>query len=153
MVNSIVSGLFDRIYSFIDDAVLPELEWPAFGAVLDNYREKRAKTIHAYVDTLPSLTCMAAGGLADKAIPLSAAWACYILASMILDDAQDGEDRSSLWQIEDIRWAISIGLYSLGVAKVSLTVKAPAKSSLLLEQQCHWLPVHKPSTLFLTTRP
>lgn len=113
--------LFAGVYDFIGEIILPPLAWPGFECNFEEYRASRDSTVHTYVDTLPILTCVAAGGLADRAVPLAAAWTLYILASKIFDELQDGDGQEDLWNEGDIATALSAGLFALGAAKASLS--------------------------------
>lgn len=112
--------LFANVYDFIEEAILPPLAWSGFERTFEKYRAGRETTVHAYVDTLPVLTCAAAGGLVNSAIPLAAAWALYILASKILDELQDGDGQEDLWNEGGIGAALPAGLFALGAAKACL---------------------------------
>ncbi|MGH2537472.1 MAG: polyprenyl synthetase family protein, partial [Candidatus Promineifilaceae bacterium] len=114
-----VPTLFTRVYDFIEETVLPPLAWSRFEIILKAYRARRATTVHAYVDTLPVFTCMAAGGSPDRAIPLSAAWVFYIFASYVLDDLQDDEGQEQPWY-GGVKTALPLGFFALGAAKAAL---------------------------------
>lgn len=121
MGDPTVSGLFAAVYSYIDEAILPAQPWAKFKTIFDDYRERRASSLHAYVDTLPLHTCVAAGGQADKAIPLAAAWVFYILAARVFDDLQDREGTEYAWNTGGLQEALPIGLYAIGAAQTALS--------------------------------
>jgi geranylgeranyl pyrophosphate synthase len=113
--------LFAAVYDFIEETVFLPLAWPGFEQTFREYRVSRTSTIHTYVDTLPILTCAAAGGLPDRAIPLAAAWTLYILASKIFDELQDSDGQEDLWNEGGVATALPAGLFVLGAAKASLS--------------------------------
>jgi geranylgeranyl pyrophosphate synthase len=121
MSEIIVKELFESVYDFIESTILPPLHWNKFSDILVDYRHKRTTSPHAYVDVLPLLTCVAAGGQSKKAVPLAAAWSLYILAARIFDDQQDDEGVEHAWNEGGIKEALPIGLYALGAANASLS--------------------------------
>jgi octaprenyl-diphosphate synthase len=121
MVDPTVSGLFASVYSYIDEAILPAQPWTEFKTIFHNYRDRRASSLHAYIDTLPLHTCVAAGGQADRAIPLAAAWVFYILAARVFDDLQDSEGTEYAWNGGGLQGALPIGLYAIGAAQTALS--------------------------------
>ena len=73
MSEIIIKELFDSVYDFIERTILPPLHWSKFSGIFVDYRQKRTTSPHAYVDVLPLLTCIAAGGNSKIAVPLAAA--------------------------------------------------------------------------------
>lgn len=116
-----VETLFATVYDFIEETVLPPFRWDRFSNILKEYRSKRATSLHAYVDVLPILTCAAAGGRPDKAIPLAASWTFYILAARIFDDQQDDEGAEHTWNDGGVKEALPIGLHAMGAAQAALS--------------------------------
>lgn len=115
-----VSGLFSSVYDFLEDTLLPPLGWKVFSEVLQAYQDERDGSRYEYIDVLPILTCVAAGGDAMRARPLAAAWVCYILATRILDDVQDQEGQDQIWSKEGAEHAMSLGLFAIGVAQTAV---------------------------------
>jgi len=118
--ESTVAESFSSIYDYLEEAILPPLGWSGFREVLRAYRSDRATSIHAYADVLPLLTCLTAGGDVGQARPLAAAWVCYLLATQIFDDIQDGEGQDRIWNREGVEGALPLGLFAIGVAKTAL---------------------------------
>lgn len=117
----IISNSFATVYDFIEDTLLPPFGWHAFAEVFGRYRQERyASPTYARLDVLPFLTCLTVDGDAIRARPLAAAWACYILATQILDDVQDREGQSRIWSKEGPEQAVSLGLCTIGVAQMAL---------------------------------
>lgn len=115
-----VPVLFDSVYDFIEEDIFPSVAWLEFEETFREYRVSRSATIHAYIDTLPTLTFVAAGDLPKRAMPLAAAWVFYLFASKIFDDIQDKDDQEELWNKGGIWTALPAGLFALGGAKASL---------------------------------
>jgi geranylgeranyl pyrophosphate synthase len=121
VIDGSVSALFTSVYDFIESELVPSLSRPQFTVSLGEYRAGRAETVYAYVDTLPALTCAAAGGSTDKAIPLAAAWVFYLLASQLFDDLQDGDGQDRPWGRGSAQATLSMGLFALGAAETALS--------------------------------
>lgn len=120
--GSDISSSFASVYDFIEDTLLPSFKWTAFEETFEVYRQARSSSpTFVRIDILPLLTCVAGGGDAARARPLTAAWVCYILATQILDDVQDQEGESRVWNKEGPEHALSLGLFAIGVAQTALS--------------------------------
>ncbi len=74
-----------------------------------------------YFYGLPILGCSAVGGNPDQAIPLSAAWILYDLASDIFDDLQDQDKPTLPWLQWSPDQAMLVGVGTLFTADLCLT--------------------------------
>lgn len=108
-------------YRFVENQVLPGLDWPTFTKLFRDSREKWSKPPFVYTDVFPALACQGAGGDPLRAIPLAAAWLLNILAGRIFDDRQDGEGEQQPWMQAGTAEAASIGLFALGAANAALS--------------------------------
>jgi len=69
---------------------------------------------------LPLLVCEAAGGEARLAMPLAAVAECFISATDVLDDVQDGDSVDSLERLCGAPTAINVGLYLVFLANMGV---------------------------------
>ena len=115
------SRLSAETYTFIEEQLLPSLDWPTFSDLLKESREKWSKTPFVNTDIFPALACQAAGGDPLRAVPLAAAWLLNILAGRIFDDQQDNEGGEQPWMRGGAAAATSFGLFALGAANAALS--------------------------------
>lgn len=109
-------------YQFIRKSVLPSFNWHTFDCVLDRYLETRLRLGTFDIDLFPMAACLAAGGSAERAIPLTASWILYILAGRIFDDLSDGEGEDrGLFPTTKIQPRISACLFATNAAHVALS--------------------------------
>lgn len=111
---------FARTYDFLEEAVLSSIKWNDFRSVFKEYRIRRTGTPNAYVDIFPILSCVAASGEPEKAVPLAAAWILYLFAARVFDDLQDEEGLDHPWNTSGQKQALAKGLYALGIAGTAL---------------------------------
>ncbi len=91
MTTSLIPAIYDLLSSAITTSTaIAEDNFSKF-AVSKLDEEKRLELPAASLATLPTLTCFAAGGAAQEAIPAAAAWRGLHLAAKLLDDIQDGD--------------------------------------------------------------
>ena len=115
-----IASLSMEVYRFLEESVLPALAYPRLTQLLEKGREQRATPPYIQTDLFPTLACLAVGGTARRAIPLSAAWMLYILAARLFDDLQDGVD-SGLAVEGGVKEAASLGLAVFGAANSALS--------------------------------
>ncbi|MCP5097297.1 MAG: hypothetical protein GY943_17260, partial [Chloroflexi bacterium] len=111
--------LFCEIYDFIQQIVLPPFDWPEFEKRITNYRRKRGNAGH-YVDIFPALAAVAAGGDAQQAIPLAAAWTLFMFAARVFDDLLDDEGHEHEWWQGETAVSTT-GMFAIGAANVALS--------------------------------
>lgn len=80
-------------------------------------------------EILPLLTCQAAGGVAEDALPLAAFWWLNLFAARLLDDLQD-DDVTHSWGEQSPAQRLSAAIYGLGAAQSAL-------SFLNVDADCH----------------
>lgn len=120
MPEQSISQIAIDSYRFIQDTILEPLGWGEFDALFATYANQRCHSYTAYIDSLPSLACRAAGGSED-AFPVSAAWILHIMAGRVLDDLADDQGKESVWQQNGRSTALSCSLFALGAANTALS--------------------------------
>lgn len=103
--------LYALTFDFVHSRILPILQWPELAGNLQFWIEAHQKNKN-YIEILPILSCVAAGGQVQTAVPLSAFWMLSMLAARILDDIQDGEGEGNPWHHNDNVLPMSTALLS-----------------------------------------
>ncbi|MFQ5433536.1 MAG: polyprenyl synthetase family protein [Anaerolineae bacterium] len=139
MIPNIISRLFAQTYNFIFEKALLDWAWEdvitAVSARQTAYQETRA----AFAHVLPILASLAAGGQAEPAIPLAAAWVLYDLASDIFDDLQDQDGKDWPWNHWQPARGMNVGLGLIAAAEICLA-NVPASGNVradILESWAH----------------
>lgn len=119
--DSILRRQCEVAFAFIHSHVLKEREWSKLHGAVSAY-EKRCdgSCMMEYFYTLPILSCMAVGGTAERAIPLTGAWILYDLASDIFDDIQDRDRKDLPWNHWPPDQAMLVGVGALFAADLCL---------------------------------
>lgn len=128
------TSLFEHTYQFINQELLSLWNWPEIAVIFSERQKTRASNADIWVDVLPALTCAACQGQVEHSIPLAAAWSLYILAGRIMDDIQDNEGESHLWNREGPQQALPTALFVIGMAHTAmarLQPLSPAGSDIL----------------------
>lgn len=114
--------LIEPVAQFISREILPPLEWPLFSNAFSAYLKRRQETPSSYVDLFPTLTCIAAGGVPEEAIPVTAAWTLFVLAARLFDDLADGQQLAPEWSQFGPATNSSMALFALGAANSALAL-------------------------------
>lgn len=120
-LKTLAGQLVSEVYEFIENEILPDLDWPIFDNVLRYSREQWAKPPFVYTDVFPALASQAAGGDPFRAVPLAAAWLLNTLAGRIFDDWQDSEGAQQPWMNGGAVGPVPIGIFALGAANSALS--------------------------------
>jgi geranylgeranyl pyrophosphate synthase len=127
--------LFGRLVrDFVTDELITPLSYTELDSIIAHWFKRHSSQQLIAIDTIPCLTCAAAGGTGEKAVPLAAFWSCYFLASKIFDSVQDDENHDQLWMKGGVKGALSIGLalVAAGNAGLSYLDEKGAISEILL---------------------
>jgi competence protein ComQ len=135
----------NKIRELIEEIWHSSGAWPEFIEAMHfpfNKFTEKDKLDSAVWSVLPGLCCQAAGGRAQLAEPVAAAWLLFYLAAHLMDDLEDQDDPDPWWQGLGTGAAINIatGLYfsaSLALQELSalqLDVQTIRQVSLLVLQ-------------------
>jgi len=126
MIPDIISRLFAQTYDFIFEKALLDWAWDDVITAISSRQTAYQDTRAAYAHVLPILTSLAAGGQAEPAVPLAAAWVLYDLASDIFDDLQDQDGKDWPWNQWPPARGMNVGLSLIAAAEICLaTMPAP----------------------------
>ena len=121
MCSHTVFQLATQSYNFTRQIVLEPLRWGEFSQLFEIHTNRRQNLHAAYMDVLPTLTCLAIGGEFESTLPVNAAWILYILAARMLDDLFDNQGQESIWQGNGCSKALSYALFALGAGNSALS--------------------------------
>ena len=111
--------LYQVTHTFAQTQILSSLQWPEIEAYFRFWIEAHQES-NNYIEVLPILTCEAAGGSKQTAVPVAAFWMLSMLAARILDDIQDGEGHSNPWNNKGYIDALPVSTALLSAANVCL---------------------------------
>jgi geranylgeranyl pyrophosphate synthase len=120
MMPETVDPYFESIYAYLEHSVLPSLGWQEANDMILHYGRNRRHSARSYVDTLPILACLSAGGNFEEAKPVAAAWILFVLAGRIFDDVVDGYEENNFLFAQGAPTAVSSALYALSGANIAL---------------------------------
>lgn len=133
----IVLDYHHKTFEFIRLYILKESGWEDFGDLLTLWQHAAEESNGVYCNTLPLLSCLAFGGNAEQAIPLSASWSLYYLAARMLDDLQDQDKDDMPWSQWPAGKTLPIALGALFAAQYSLACLGD-ESQTVSEIQRNW---------------
>jgi hypothetical protein len=119
VMHSNALHLYQLTYTFVQTKILSSLQWPELETHFRFWVEAHQKS-NNYIEVLPILTCEAAGGSIQTAVPVAAFWMLSMLAARILDDIQDGEGDSNPWNNKGYADALPVSTALLSAANVCL---------------------------------
>jgi geranylgeranyl pyrophosphate synthase len=125
-----------EIFAFIERVLEDNLEE---GALLDCleavFRAKEGTEETAPFMLLPIRVCQAAGGQAERAIGVSAAWFMLHTAALLLDDVEDGDLESKSWPLIRPSQAINAASALIVASQLALIRAGPHKQDHSLSRQ------------------
>ena len=116
-----VSVLSQRVREFAVRELISPAGWGRLDEIVEQWLKRHEKQWHAYTDVLPCLTCEAAGGAANDAIPVAGYWLFYFYASKVFDSVQDKDETDRPWMTAGPEQAISLGLSLITAGNISLS--------------------------------
>ncbi len=91
--NGILDSVYDVLLSTVREVSPDDMYLQALVSVLKRARQAERKP-RASFTLLPVLSCMACGGVEERAIPVAAAWRALHIAAHLLDEVEDAVQAS-----------------------------------------------------------
>lgn len=128
----LVSQFFEATYQFIEQELIPSLNWAEINQIFAYRHQLRNGTPKALVDVLPSIAYFGCVDPVkqDDYLPLTAAWTLSLLAGRIQDDIHNGEGSEYLWNKYGTQQALPIASFVLGLAQMALARIRPFSASI-----------------------
>ncbi len=125
----------ERVWQAIRHRGADFWEWTDLARVLEAWGRETAGPPVSDSAVLPLLACGAAGGDPGRALPVTAAWNLYNLASDLLDDLQDGDQAQKQvpWRTWEPALLLQVGLGLLFLGQACLAETTPRIQVLFAE--------------------